>query len=847
MPPPLSLSQFVYISRRGRARIFEERDEPYGETTSVRNPHWLAHHEILVYCINVVSPVYLEPRLDSPLTGEVEEVGALIDVSATKRKFVPAPCCRCRGGLNADWLQKADGSGWLLSVDPLTGYSSSSFVKNRGSVGYEAFRSLPSFEMVGAAPYQLRLGPTRWPCIWRSGEVVMPGESVLMDTRFKRVCCKSCGVCCKNRATTFLHLADGRGWVAVRSRELESDDDDGVVDGSPRNFKYMGKEEVSGKSVGKGALLEYECTDDVEIFTSPYPVDENRSGFFIPKSTRVLTQERRLIKTGRKIDLISLPFGMLMKCKQTCRGRNLEPKAARSIMSFLKLPDGCGWISTTNSNNGMRQMDFVKLHTDDAFTSTKVHWCYVATKSIPVQRARTAASRTGIVHMDRESFVANVMSRVRSPTVGRRTVTSLLDVSHALPPIEANTAFMVSKPETVATISILGNSIETVVAQLAESPQGSVVGEETRTARWVNLNDAIVTGLRLLPIRKMSSEGGGASASKQSDETSLGDFFPSVRRLWRVKVLINNVSLLHLSSNGELHKSRNALPDGTQFVSSRMKIMRARGKGGCGSSSSSIFEVDEGQWFPLVSLDPYRVNGEIIELITSADSTSSAATRGNPLLHDSKNTYANKKARAGVVDDLFDRGTLSEWFYSDVDDESVTHGPFTLHQLSEWLEEGHFELEKEIRMGEDGDPVALGAMCGWFYLDATDPSVTHGPFTLHQLSEWLEEGHFELEKEIRMGVQNSSITLGSKFGWFYLDDSDASMAHGPYTLEQLREWLDDGHFERDMQIRKGQTGEFLALGATLALKGRLPSASEADDGSGAPESEPGDPDSDSTE
>jgi hypothetical protein len=47
------------------------------------------------------------------------------------------------------------------------------------------------------------------------------------------------------------------------------------------------------------------------------------------------------------------------------------------------------------------------------------------------------------------------------------------------------------------------------------------------------------------------------------------------------------------------------------------------------------------------------------------------------------------------------------WFYTDSDD--VQHGPFTLVQLKEWLEDGQFEASKLICNGREGHQVELGS------------------------------------------------------------------------------------------------------------------------------------------
>ena len=66
-------------------------------------------------------------------------------------------------------------------------------------------------------------------------------------------------------------------------------------------------------------------------------------------------------------------------------------------------------------------------------------------------------------------------------------------------------------------------------------------------------------------------------------------------------------------------------------------------------------------------------------------------------------------ARAGLESEAAVEQT-GEWFYTDVDDDSVLHGPFSLLKLQEWVDGGHFEVDEIVRSGRDGASVPLSTV-----------------------------------------------------------------------------------------------------------------------------------------
>lgn len=117
------------------------------------------------------------------------------------------------------------------------------------------------------------------------------------------------------------------------------------------------------------------------------------------------------------------------------------------------------------------------------------------------------------------------------------------------------------------------------------------------------------------------------------------------------------------------------------------------------------------------------------------------------------------------------------WYYADdTDDAAQRHGPFSLTQLKAWRDEGHFSNDKPVWCGaEDGvddatrTPIELVEAlrsagiddAEWWYEDAHDHAVLHGPFSPAQLKTWRDEGHFEDTMLVRCGREGAPVALGT--------------------------------------------------------------------------------------
>ena len=114
----------------------------------------------------------------------------------------------------------------------------------------------------------------------------------------------------------------------------------------------------------------------------------------------------------------------------------------------------------------------------------------------------------------------------------------------------------------------------------------------------------------------------------------------------------------------------------------------------------------------------------------------------------------------------------------------------------------------------------------WYYTDPLDARTTHGPYSLLQLKEWCDDGHFSdamdaftdeeagAEVALRTAFYRAGL-LPDDESWFYDDDVDAMKQHGPFTLLRLNEWLEEGHFCDTDLVRDSPTGAPVSLADAL--------------------------------
>jgi len=126
------------------------------------------------------------------------------------------------------------------------------------------------------------------------------------------------------------------------------------------------------------------------------------------------------------------------------------------------------------------------------------------------------------------------------------------------------------------------------------------------------------------------------------------------------------------------------------------------------------------------------------------------------------------------------------------------------------------EIEEEAAVGtaasERGD---ADEEC-WYY-------ETHGPFSLINLMHWRDSHELANNQPIRRGEGGASIELLEVLfdagldgdAWWYYDDSNDDLQHGPYTSGDIVKWLKAGHFEEHDLIHRGREGEPVEAGSII--------------------------------
>ena len=262
------------------------------------------------------------------------------------------------------------------------------------------------------------------------------------------------------------------------------------------------------------------------------------------------------------------------------------------------------------------------------------------------------------------------------------------------------------------------------------------------------------------------------------------------------------------------------------------------------------------------------------ELATAAATTRTSG--GATAIETSVTMYANplhRDAASAGGDDI--RPHSDGWYYTDVDDPSVLHGPFTLAAFKDWLSDGHFQRSDIVRHGRDGKDVTLSTLVrvaedGKHYTRAefvehaatgekswVRPSATPAATLPAEWEAREHEGAPERSPASDVGVEMTMLTnsafkagqpsAGTKAataaeeslsiemdewdaggatrddiqphsdGWYYTDVDAVSILHGPVSIAALKDWLDDGHFQRSDLVRHNRDGNDVALSTLVRV------------------------------
>jgi len=395
----------------------EERDEPYGALTTIKNPRRTPKPRLRLYTTLTDQIVYTKPMRSSESTGEIAEAGDQVLVrgdavqECVLRQVPPLPLhssllfpynirrppfvCTihryvalcCTKGRMVLWFKRADGTGWMMDRDIKTGdpvLELTDLIPDDGTVRQMFWR----FIIIADAPIPIRAGTSSAPFIWMTGESVAPGQSLLIDGRFTRTYGCTCHPRCF-RQVTFLHLADGRGWFVEPSRVPDTDwiDEDGFVDASV-HARLVSQEEHVG-TLNSVAVSEYEALEELTIYAKDtWPLggnvfaDGNFSVGTVAANDRFLVASRRTVFTRMRRLHLSID-----RCWSKTISWPRSFKVCRRVgrfATFLKLADGRGYVLTNTRKTGAAQTRFHNLRLDSVDESTgrsMLRWNYFVCES----------------------------------------------------------------------------------------------------------------------------------------------------------------------------------------------------------------------------------------------------------------------------------------------------------------------------------------------------------------------------------------------------------------------------------------------------------------------------------
>ena len=157
------------------------------------------------------------------------------------------------------------------------------------------------------------------------------------------------------------------------------------------------------------------------------------------------------------------------------------------------------------------------------------------------------------------------------------------------------------------------------------------------------------------------------------------------------------------------------------------------------------------------------------------------------------------------------------------------------------------------------DPTAAAAL--FCYFDEDDASIMHGPYPLSDILSWADDGFFEPSNIIfPEGNRSEGITVreaaaaaglgqgqgaaasgaalsgdgthtseaateaGEQRSWYYPDEENPEMMHGPFTLHELHDWYLTGALGAGEALFEGESPDSAAVAAEVHLLDALVAA-----------------------
>jgi len=310
------------VNRNKHSAFNEPSMEAWGKLTPFKNPR-VQREEQWRYTALVDLPVLVDAKPDSERTGQQVETGTTVLVDSLIEMRIRVGCTTVR---RVTFLELSGGQGWVMDRDMESKLTLPTVIlAGRTIVGADQsdrlHRKVWHFRViVDTVPVQAASLP--WPYINTTGEVLVRDEVVLVDCRVERNAMTGIRGCCRRAVWTYLHLADGRGWVAEPSR-LPLSDSAVHLDAEMLKLEGTGALIRSAARFAHPPVHEYRLSAVVPVFKDcEWP--GTLTGELHPNHEKVLIAQR----VSRHVKL----YG-----KWSCRG-------AKAIVTFLELVDGRGWI-----------------------------------------------------------------------------------------------------------------------------------------------------------------------------------------------------------------------------------------------------------------------------------------------------------------------------------------------------------------------------------------------------------------------------------------------------------------------------------------------------------------------
>ena len=326
----------------------------WGDITPYRNPR-IVEAVQWEYEVLVDIPITVLPEIGGERTGQLLERGATVFVNRRVDSFHRVGCCTVR---RVSFLCLTGGQGWVIDRDPKTRLTQPTVklegctVGNSGESGVFA-RKVWRFTVI-ARFVRVQTASLPWPYINYTGESLKKGESVVVDRFVERKAFTGSG--CQRAVLTFLHLADGRGWVIEPSKLPLS---------ARAKHKHASVLELKGTEMlvrsadrlAAAPVAEYSVDALAEVYEDCVWPGVLTGEVVLPHSNVLISQRAQMQVKGES------------KRQPGWRCWKKKPQL-HPVATFLQLVDGRGWILLSNPITNERVSSFVAIREDSVDLAT---------------------------------------------------------------------------------------------------------------------------------------------------------------------------------------------------------------------------------------------------------------------------------------------------------------------------------------------------------------------------------------------------------------------------------------------------------------------------------------------